>query len=117
MLAASDLERKQALLRQAEEATVMTRLMCDLLVGARSRTTTGKPPQDDERSRVSGQSCSDSSWRPTDTMKMSIRGAAHWKRCARSQAVARRDAARFAQHRTFHWPLEFPEVFCQSRRV
>ena len=64
MLAAADLERKHALLRQAEEATVMTRLMCDLLVGAALSTTTGKPPQDDEPSRGSGESCGGSSWRP-----------------------------------------------------
>src|ERR1035441_3749338 len=48
VLTASDVERKHALLRQAEEATVMTRLMCDLLVGAALSTTTGKAPQEDE---------------------------------------------------------------------
>ncbi len=113
VLAASDLERKQALLRQAEEATVMTRLMCDLLVGAALSTTTGKPPQEDEAfSRKRGEL-----WRQLmetyryDEDVDSWRGALEAMRPTVRQLLDAGLRPGSSQHRTFHWPLEFPEVF------
>jgi hypothetical protein len=112
-LAASDLERKQALLRQAEEATVMTRLMCDLLVGAALSTTTGKPPQEDEAfSRKRGEL-----WRQLmetyryDEDVDSWRGALEAMRPTARQLLDAGLRPGSPRHRTFHWPLEFPEVF------
>jgi len=112
-LAASDLERKQALLRQAEEATVMTRLMCDLLVGAALSTTTGKPPQEDEAfSRKRGEL-----WRQLmetyryDEDVDSWRGALEAMRPTARQLLDAGLLPGSSPHRPFHWPLEFPEVF------
>jgi hypothetical protein len=112
-LAASDLERKQALLRQAEEATVMTRLMCDLLVGAALSTTTGRPPQEDEAfSRKRGEL-----WRQfmetyrCDEDVDSWRGALEAIRPTARQLLDAGLRPGSPRHRTFHWPLEFPEVF------
>ena len=113
VLAPSDLERKQALLRQAEEATVMTRLMCDLLVGAALATTTGKPPQDDEAfSRKRGEL-----WRQLmetyryDEDVDSWRGALEAMRPMARQLLDGGLPPGASRHRPFHWPLEFPEVF------
>jgi hypothetical protein len=113
VLAASDLERKQALLRQAEEATVMTRLMCDLLVGAALSTTTGKPPHEDEAfSRKRGEV-----WRQLmetyryDEDVDSWRGALEAMRPIARQLLDSGLPPSSSPHRTFHWPLEFPEVF------
>ena len=113
VLAASDLERKHALLRQAEEATVMTRLMCDLLVGAALSTTTGKPPQEDEAfSRKRGEL-----WRQLmetyryDEDVDSWRGALEAMRPIARQLLDAGLPPGSSRHRTFHWPLEFPEVF------
>ena len=113
VLAAADLERKQALLRQAEESTVMTRLMCDLLVGAALVTTTGKPPQDDDAfSRKRGEL-----WRQLmetylyDEDFDSFRGALVSMRQIARQLLDSGLHHGSSPHRTFHWPLEFPEVF------
>lgn len=112
-LAASDLERKHALLRQAEEATVMTRLMCDLLVGAALATTTGNPPQEDDPfSRKRGDL-----WRQLmetyryDEDVDSWRGALEAMRPTARQLLDAGLPPGSSRHRTFHWPLEFPEVF------
>jgi len=113
VLAASDLERKHALLRQAEDATVMTRLMCDLLVGAALSTTTGKPPQEDEAfSRKRGEL-----WRQLmetyryDEDVDSWRGALEAMRPMAQQLLDAGLLPGSSRHRPFHWPLEFPEVF------
>jgi hypothetical protein len=113
VLAAPDLKRKQTLLRQAEEATVMTRLMCDLLVGAALSTTTGEPPQEDDAfSRKRGEL-----WRQLMETYRYDEDVDSW--CGAMEAM--RPTARqlldvglrpgSSKHRTFHWPLEFPEVF------
>ena len=34
-----------------------------------------------------------------------------------AQQLLDADCARFVTHRTFHWPLEFPEVFVNRRRL
>ena len=113
VLTASDVERKHALLRQAEEATVMTRLMCDLLVGAALSTTTGKAPQEDEAfSRKRGEL-----WRQLMETYRYDEDVDSW----RDALEAMRPTARqlldaglppgASRHRPFHWPLEFPEVF------
>jgi hypothetical protein len=113
VLTASDVERKHALLRQAEEATIMTRLMCDLLVGAALFTTTGKPPQEDEAfSRKRGEL-----WRQLmetyryDEDVDSWRGALEAMRPIARQLLDAGLLPGSSPHRTFHWPLEFPEVF------
>lgn len=113
VIAAADLERKYALLRQAEEATVMTRLMCDLLVGAALSTTTGKPPQEDEAfSRKRGEL-----WRELmetyryDEDVDSWRGALEAMRPTARQLLDAGLPPGASRHRPFHWPLEFPEVF------
>jgi hypothetical protein len=113
VLTASDVERKHALLRRAEEATIMTRLMCDLLVGAALSTTTGKPPQEDEAfSRKRGEL-----WRQLmetyryDEDVDSWRGALEAMRPIARQLLDARLLPGSSPHRTFHWPLEFPEVF------
>jgi len=113
VLDASDLARKYALLRQAEEATVMTRLMCDLLVGAALSTTTGKPPQEDDAfSRKRGEL-----WRQMmetyryDEDVNSWRGALEGMRPTARELLDAGLQPGSSRHRTFHWPLEFPEVF------
>lgn len=113
VLAASNSDRKQALLRQAEEATVMTRLMCDLLVGAALATTTGKPPQEDDAfARKRGEL-----WRQLmetyryDEDVDSWRGALEAMRPTAAQLLDAGLRPGSSRHRTFHWPLEFPEVF------
>ncbi len=113
VLTASDVERKHALLRQAEHATLLTRLMCDLLVGAALSTTTGKPPQeDDASSRKRGEL-----WRQLmetyryDEDVDSWRGALEAMRPVARQLLDAGLLPGSSRHRTFHWPLEFPEVF------
>jgi hypothetical protein len=113
VLTASDVERKHALLRQAEDATIMTRLMCDLLVGAALSTTTGKPPEADEAfSRKRGEL-----WRQLmetyryDEDVDSWRGALEAMRPIAQQLLDAGLLLGSSPHRTFHWPLEFPEVF------
>jgi hypothetical protein len=113
VLAASDLERKHALLRQAEEATLMTRLMCDLLVGAALSTTTGKPPQEDgafsrKRAELWGQLME--TYRYDEDVD-SWRGALEAMRPTARQLLDAGLRPGSSPHRTFHWPLEFPEVF------
>jgi methylase of polypeptide subunit release factors len=112
-LAITDLERKQELLQQAEEATAMTRLMCDLLVGAALATATGKPPQGDdafERKRADLWRQLMETYRYDEDVD-SWRDALEAMRPTAQQSLKVGLPPTSSPHRTFHWPLEFPEVF------
>ena len=89
VVAPADVEKKEALLRQAEDSAFLTRIMCDLLVGAALATATGKRPQDDESFAKKRGELWRELIRSTHMMKMSI--VAH---CARSDAAGRTRAAR-----------------------
>jgi hypothetical protein len=108
----ADVDRKEMLLREAEEVTMSLRLMCDLLAGAAIATANGRPPEENEeydRRRVA-------LWR-------SLHEAYRWDESVDSGRAAleslRPEAQRLldsglpegqALRRPFHWCIEFPEV-------
>jgi hypothetical protein len=113
VLAPADLERKEALFRQAEDSTLLTGLMCDLLIGAALATATGKRPEDDQSfSRKRAEL-----WRQLMETYRYDEDVNSWGTALEAmQPIARQllDTGLppgSPQRRPFHWPLEFPEVF------
>jgi len=113
VVAPADVEKKEALLRQAEDSAFLTRIMCDLLVGAALATATGKRPQDDESFAKKRAEL----WRELMKKYAYDENVDSWRVALEAmQPVAREllDVGLFASSRLrqpFHWALEFPEVF------
>lgn len=113
VVAPADVEKKEALLRQAEDSAFLTRIMCDLLVGAALATATGKRPQEDESFAKKRAEL----WRELMKKYAYDENVDSWRVALEAmQPVAREllDVGLFASSRLrqpFHWPLEFPEVF------
>lgn len=113
VVAPSDVERKEKLLRQAEDSAFLTRIMCDLLVGAALATATGKPPQEDENFGKKRAEL----WRELMKKYAYDENVDSWRVALESMQPLVRQLLDVdlpegsASRRPFHWPLEFPEVF------
>lgn len=109
----ADVEKKEALLRHAEDSASLTRIMCDLLVGAALATATGKRPQEDDsfaRKRAE-------LWRELMKKYGYDENVDSWCVALEVMRPVARELldiglpAGSGLRQPFHWPLEFPEVF------
>ncbi|HEX6288038.1 MAG TPA: type IIL restriction-modification enzyme MmeI [Herpetosiphonaceae bacterium] len=105
-----DAERKARLLHEAEEAMSLVRLGADLLV---SSTLASEKVRDDVRADVLHRfSLAADSFRQHREGRFTAQGAQPGQEAL---ADLRREADNLlGQHRPFHWPLEFPEVFVEG---
>src|SRR5581483_7599210 len=113
VVAPADVEKKEALLRQAEDSAFLTRIMCDLLLGAALATATGKRPQEDEGFAKKRAEL----WRELMNKHAYDENVDSWRAGVEAMQPVARDLVdqglpEGSSHRVpFHWPLEFPEVF------
>ena len=116
VIAPADVEKKEELLRQAEDSAFLTRVMCDLLLGAALATATGKPPQEDERFAKKRAEL----WRELMNKYAYDENVDSWRAGVEAMQVVARELlgtglpAGSASRQPFHWPLEFPEVFVNN---
>ncbi len=109
----ADTERQEKLLEEAEGATGLVRLTCDLLAGAAIATANGRPPRPGDafsRKRVE-------LWRRLKEKYAYDEDVGSWRDALEQMKP---EAARLLDEgnpsgvpprRPFHWPIEFPEVF------
>ena len=110
---AADIERQEKLLEEAESATGLVRLMCDLLTGAAIATANGRPPQPGDafgRKRVELWRCLMEHYR-YDGDVGSWRQALEHMKAEADQLLNKGNPTGAPPRRPFHWPIEFPEVF------
>ena len=113
VMTVTDLEQKEELLRQAEEATSLVRLMCDLLTGAAIATATGRPPQPGDafsQKRVELWRALQQTYHYDDNVE-SWRDALLRMKPEADRLLNEGNPPAAPARRTFHWPIEFPEVF------
>jgi len=113
VVAPADVQKKEALLRQAEDSAFLTRIMCDLLVGAALATATGKRPQEDESFAKKRADL----WRELMKKYAYDEDVDSWRVALEAMQPVARELLDVGlpvvsvSRRPFHWPLEFPEVF------
>lgn len=117
----ADTERQEKLLEEAEAATDLVRLMCDLLTGAAIATANGRPPQPGDafsRKRVElwrrlmekyRYDENVESWR--GALEQMWRGALEQMKPEADRLLNEGNPIGVPPRRPFHWPIEFPEVF------
>jgi hypothetical protein len=116
VMTVEDIQKKEELLRQAEEATSLVRLLCDLLTGAAIATATGKPPKEgdafDEKRTVLWKVLMESYGHDENVEK--------WRDALVSMSKIAEEllneGGQFASslRRPFHWPIEFPEALAEK---
>ncbi len=113
VMTVEDIQKKEELLKQAERATSLVRLLCDLLTAAAISTATGKLLK---RGDAFGEKRS-ALWRVLMEAYQHDENVESWRDALVSMdAVAQKllnEGKPFessARH-PFHWPVEFPEVF------
>jgi hypothetical protein len=108
----ADVDRKEMLLREAEEVTTSLRLMCDLLAGAAIATANGRPPEANEgfdRRRVALWRSLHETYRWDESVD-SGRAALEALRPEARRLLDSGLPAAASARRPFHWAIEFPEI-------
>jgi hypothetical protein len=115
VMTVADVEHKEELLEQAEQATSLVRLLCDLLTAAAISTATGKRPR-------SGDAFTEKRvelWRTLMETYRYDENVESWRDTLVSMGVTAQKLldegnpyAASVRH-PFHWPVEFPEVLAE----
>ena len=113
VMTVDDITQKEQLLAEAERATSLVRLICDLLVGAAMSTAKGKQPApgdafSEKRIELWGELMRSYGY---DEAVESWRGALESMSPTALELLNRGKSDGASTRHPFHWPIEFPEVF------
>ncbi|MGA3317559.1 MAG: DNA methyltransferase [Candidatus Korobacteraceae bacterium] len=115
VMTVEDVHQKEELLKRAEQATSLVRLLCDLLTAAAISTATGKPPKKgdafDKKRAVMWQVLMES-YQYDENVESWRDALVSMDRIAQELLNEGKPFAGSARH-PFHWPVEFPEVLAE----
>jgi hypothetical protein len=115
VMTVEDIQNKEELLKQAEEATSLVRLLCNLLTAAAISTATGKRPK--KRDAFSDKRAAlwqvlMESYRHDENVESWRDALVSMDTIAQELLNGGKPVASAPRH-PFHWPVEFPEVLAE----
>ena len=117
VMTVDDIQKKEDLLQQSEEAMSIVRLLCDLLTGAAIATASGKRPKEgdafDQKRAVLWKVIVESYGH--DENVGSLRDALMSMSTAADDLLNECKPSASSTRHPFHWPVEFPEVLAERK--
>jgi hypothetical protein len=111
-----DIQKKEELLKQAEQATSLVRLLCDLLTSAAVSTATGKIPKKGDafsQKRAELWHALMNAYQNDDRIESWRDALVSMETIGQELLNHGRPSASSTRH-PFHWPVEFPEVIAEK---